>query len=82
MRVKVVKDRGYSKLKCEVVKAIQEINNKKTTGVDELPIELYKFLNEEVVGEIAKLYIRLGYYYTYPVAYIRQESSVMTLLKQ
>lgn len=62
MEAEVIKeDKGQSILKCEVVKAIHEIQNGKSTGVNELPVALYrpKCLNDESVGGIAELCNRI-----------------------
>ena len=47
--------RGASILMSEIQKAIREMKTRKATGVDELPIELFKCLSEEGLAEIVHL---------------------------
>lgn len=48
-------NRGLSILKCEIEKEIKEMKEKKSAGVDELPIEFFKCLTEKGLNEIVGL---------------------------
>lgn len=52
-----VDDNGLLTLNTEIEHTIKGMKNRKSTGIDVKPIELFKCLNEETIEEIVGIYM-------------------------